>query len=76
MKFSTIILIILFIAALYYYTSETFEVVEIVGKHVFTFVTGMYKDVQQEVEEGTFDTAIHNLKEFLRKLTEMYKKVG
>ena len=72
MRLSTIIIIIILILALYYYTAETFDVVEVVGKHVYKVVKTAFADVL-EIEETEPSKQKDN--EFLREPKGLFKKI-
>ena len=59
-------MIVVLILVLYYYTAETFEVVEVVGRHVYAIV----KEVAQNIQEPVNGEAVGD-----NILERMVKKV-
>ncbi len=81
MRISTILIIIAMILALYYYTAQTFEVVEVVGKHVFALVKNIALDLseqQQDHQKPDLMTlgqkTLEATKQLLHKLKELYQR--
>jgi hypothetical protein len=78
MRLSTIIIIFILIFSLYYYTAETFDMVEIVGKNVYSFVANVVLDFKEGQEKGTFDDIKEDLekkeKTFKEFLNDLFKK--
>lgn len=75
MKLSTIVIIVLLIIALYYYTAQTFEVVEVVGKHVYAFIVGIGDDVYEEAQRGALRELNDDLSSIVEKIKEQYTKI-
>lgn len=65
MKMSTIVLIVVLILTLYYYTAENFEIVETVGRHVYDFFTGMYTNLQEKADKGIIEGMLDWLKNII-----------
>lgn len=68
MKISTILLIVVLILVLYYYTAQTFQVVEIVGKHVYAIVKELTHNTnepahQEDVSSNILERAVEKIKE-------------
>ncbi len=51
MKLLWIIIIILLILGLIYYTQDTIDVVEILGKHSLTFTKNVYNDISKKSDD-------------------------
>ena len=83
MNISTIVIIVLLILALYYYTSENFEVIQTVGKHIFVVVKDAavvrsLDEYQDEITEDikgipkTIENIFENLFNSIKKRFEEY----
>lgn len=70
MKPSTIVLIVVFILVLYYYTAETYDVVKVVGKNVYNLVGDVISDIGEHEQQGVYDRIKDSLSDLYRELVK------
>lgn len=70
MKPSTIVLIVVFILVLYYYTAETYDVVKIVGKNVYNLVGDVISDIGEHEQQGVYDRIKDSFSDLYRELVK------
>ncbi len=70
MKPSTIVLIVVFILVLYYYTAETYDVVKIVGKNVYNLVGNVISDIGEHDQRGVYDRIKDSFSDLYRELVK------
>lgn len=61
MKLITLAIILALIFGLIYYTADTFDVVQIVGKHSIAFVVHVYKDLKEKSDKGEFNDVLEDI---------------
>ena len=62
MRLLTILVALALIFGLILYTSDTLDVIKIVGKHSVTFAINVYKDMKEKGDKGEFDDVFSDLK--------------
>lgn len=74
MRISTIVLIILMILVLYYYTAQTFDVVETVGRYILTLAENAITDLKEAAGQESQQDKEENIIDRIKKLLQIPHK--
>lgn len=64
------ILALVIVLGILFYTAETLDVINIIGGHTGFFVKNVYEDIQEKNKDGDFDPIKEDVSDIAKKVKE------